>query len=157
MEGGNRRISLLRILWTDYPAFYSALVPAVAWVVYLAWTPDWRGAGPVITKQAHPIFLTLALIATAGGLSFLLIRLWTLFRVFRTGAEVKGKISSVEIKRDHGRVEYVYIFEHQEYFSGAEVHRNAETRALKVGDHVTLVVDRTKPRRAFIRDLYTTG
>ncbi|MCC7129839.1 MAG: hypothetical protein B6D39_01715 [Anaerolineae bacterium UTCFX2] len=155
MDSPKRRLSLWRILWTDYPAFYAALVPVVAWIVYLAWTPDWRGAGPVIKAEAHPIFLTLAFIATGGGLAVLLIRLWILWKAFKTGVEVKGKISSVELKRDHGRVEYVYIFDHQEYFSSAEVHRNAETRLIKAGDHVTLIVDKTKPSRAFIRDLYT--
>lgn len=155
MNGGNRRLSLPRILWTDYPAFYASLAPLVAWIVYLAWTPDWRGVGPVISSEAHPIFLTISWLVTVGGLLVLLFRLWILYKTFRSGIEVKGKISSIELKRDHGRVEYVYIYEHDEYFSGAEVHRNAETRALKVGDHVTLIVDRSKPKRAFIRDLYT--
>jgi len=155
MDNEKRRLSLRRILWTDYPAFYSALVPVVAWIVYLAWTPDWRGAGPVIKAEARPFFLTLALIATAGGVAVLLIRLWILWKTFRTGVEVKGKLSSVELKRDHGRVEYVYIFDHKERFSGAEVHRNTETRLLKAGDHVMLMVDKAKPSRAFIRDLYT--
>lgn len=154
-EDEKRRLSLSRILWTDYPAFYASLVPVVAWIVYLAWTPDWRGNGPVITNEAKPFFLSLAFIATAGGFSVLIMRLWIFYKTFRNGAEVKGKISRVELKRDHGRVEYVYIFNHEEFFSGTEVHRNAQTRALKPGEHVTLMVDISKPSRAFIRDLYS--
>jgi hypothetical protein len=151
-----RRLSLSRILWTDYPAFYAALVPLVAWIVYLAWTPDWRGQGPVITTEAHPLFLGIALMATGIGAAMLLYRLWIIFKTFRNGSEVKGKISTIELRRDRGRVEYVYIFDHKEYFSGTQIHRNAQTKALKAGDHVTLVVDPSKPSRAFIRDLYTS-
>ncbi len=149
-----RKPSLWRIIWTDYPAFYGSLVPVVSWIVLIAWLPDWRGEGPVISEAARPFFITLAAIATLGGLSVLLWRLWLLFGIFRRGAQVRGKISSVEIRRDHGWVEFCYIFDHQEYTSRAEVHRNARTKELKAGDLVVLLVDRARPQRAFIRDLY---
>ncbi len=149
------RLSLFRILWTDYPAFYAVLVPVVSCIVYLAWTPDWRGYGAVISPEARPFFNILAILAGAGGFFVLAWRLLFLYNTFRRGIQIKGKISKAALKRDHGRVEYTYIFEHKEYFSGAEVHRNAQTKRLKVGDHVILVVDRLNPLHAFIRDLYT--
>ncbi len=155
MDYPERHLSLPRILWTDYPAFYASLVPVVAWIVYGAWTPDWRGQGPVIRPEARPFFLTLAILASLGGLIVLAYRLWLLFRVFHNGALIKGKISGIELRRDHGRIECVYIYDHQEYFSAAQVHRNAQTRELRKGETVTLIVDRSKPSRAFIRDLYT--
>jgi hypothetical protein len=154
MDQEDYQLSILRILWTDYPAFYASLVPLVAWIVYLAWTPDWRGNGPMITPGARPFFLIMAILATCGSLSVLVWRVRLLVKTFRYGAQVRGKISKVELKRDHGRVEYTYIFDHQEYFSGTDVHRNARTKVLRVGDQVMLVVDRQKPSRAFIRHLY---
>ena len=154
MNKQERRLSFKRILWTDYSAFYASLVPFTAWIVYLAWAPDWRGRGPVIKPEARAFFLTMILLATIAGLSVLAFRLRLLYRVFQTGAQVRGKISRIELKRDHGRVEYAYIFDHQEYFSSSTVHRNAQTRALKGGETVILVVYRSKPARAFIRDLY---
>lgn len=155
MNTGQTRLSLRRILWTDYTAFYTALVPIVAWIVYFAWTPDWTGKGAVIKPEAQPVFLALAILATLVSLVILAARFQLLFKIFREGIEVKGKITRSELRRDRGRVEYVYIYEHKEYFSSANVHRNLQTKALKSGEHVVLMVDRQKPSRAFIRDLYT--
>jgi len=149
-----RKPSIRRIIWTDYPAFYATITPLVAWIVLLAWLPDWRGDGAVISVSSRPFFITLAAIVTVVGLSVLLYRLWLIFKLFRLGAQVRGKIASVEMRRDRGWVEFFYIFEHKEYTARIEVHRNAQTRALKVGELAALVVDRSRPQRAFIRDLY---
>jgi len=148
-------LSVTRLIWTDYPAFYASLVPLVAWIIYIAWIPDWRGQGPVVKPEARSLFLTLILLASAGGISVLISRIWLFQRVFRSGALVKGKISQVELRRDHGRVEYAYIFDHKEYFCSVAVHRTAKTKKLEVGEHVVLIVDRAKPSRAFIQDLYS--
>jgi hypothetical protein len=153
-EHSPRKPSLRRIIWTDYPAFYASLVPVVSWIVLLAWLPDWRGDGPIISPTARPFFLILAALATIGGLSVLVWRIRLVFKLFGKGVQIRGKISSVDIRRDHGWVEFCYIFDHKEYTSRIEVHRNAQTKGLSVGDLVMLVVDRTNPQRAFIRDLY---
>lgn len=150
-----RKLSLRRIIWTDYPAFYASLVPVVSWIVLLAWLPDWRGDGPIISPGARPFYLTLALLATLVGLGVLIYRVWLVSKLFHNGFQVRGKISAVEIRRDHGWVEFCYIFDHQEYTSRVEVHRNAQTKGLKAGDLVILLIDRANPQRAFIRDLYT--
>ena len=149
-----RKPALRRIIWTDYPAFYASLVPVVSWIVLLAWLPDWRGDGPVISPEARPLFLTLAAIATVAGLGVLIWRVCLVHKLFCKGVQVRGKISSVEIRRDRGWVDFFYIFDHKEYTSRIEVHRNAQTKGLKAGDLVVLVVDRSNPKRAFIRDLY---
>ena len=153
-EHSVRKPALRRIIWTDYPAFYASLVPVVSWIVLLAWLPDWRGDGPVISSEARPFFLTLAAIATVAGLGVLIWRVWLVYKLFRKGVQVRGKISSVEIRRDRGWVGFFYIFDHKEYTSRIEVHRNTQTKGLKAGDLVVLVVDRANPKRAFIRDLY---
>jgi len=153
-EHSVRKPALRRIIWTDYPAFYASLVPVVSWIVLLAWLPDWRGDGPVISPEALPFFLTLAAIATVAGLGVLIWRVWLVYKLFRKGVQVRGKISSVEIRRDRGWVGFFYIFDHKEYTSRIEVHRNTQTKGLKAGDLVVLVVDRANPKRAFIRDLY---
>ncbi len=153
-ENSPRKPSLRRIIWTDYPAFYASLVPVVSWIVLLAWLPDWRGDGPIISPGARPFFISLAALATIAGLIVLIWRVWLVFRLFGKVLQVRGKISSVEIRRDHGWVEFFYIYDHKEYTSRIEVHRNAQTKGLKAGDLVVLVVDRAHPQRAFIRDLY---
>jgi hypothetical protein len=101
-----------------------------------------------------PFYLTLAIVATMTGLGILAWRIGLLWRVFRCGTQVRGRISSVYLRRDRGRVEYTYIYASQEFKSGAEIHRTKQTKALKKGDRVILIVDRSNPKRAFIRDLY---
>ena len=155
MELEKHPLSVTRLIWTDYPAFYSSLVPLVAWIIYVAWIPDWRGQGPVVKPEARDLFLTLIVLATAGGTSVLFSRILLFQRVFKSGALVKGKISQINFRRDHGRVEYAYIFDHKEYFCSVAVHPTAQTKQLADGEHVVLVVDRAKPWRAFIRDLYS--
>jgi hypothetical protein len=154
MKTSRDRISIKRLLWTDYPAFYASLVPPVSWIVYLSWAPDWRGNGPIMKPEARPLFLGLAILATCVSLIILAVRIRLIRRIFRDGKQVHGKILKVEIRRDHGKVEYTYIYDHKEFFSKADVHRNAETKALKAGDLVMLVVDPIKPSRAFISSLY---
>lgn len=150
-----RPLSLTRILWTDYPSFYASLVPLVAWIIYFAWFPDWNSQGPVIKPEAKSVFLTLIILSTLGGLSVLAYRLWLFLKVFRQGIQVRGKITHFELRRDHGRVNYAYIYDQQEYLSSAIVHRTSQTKELRIGEHVMLVVDHSKPSRAFICDLYT--
>jgi hypothetical protein len=154
MRTNPARVSLTRLLWTDYPSFYASLIPLVAWIVYLAWAPDWRGLGPVLKPGAQPVFLGTAIIATLISLVVLVIRIRLFIRIFREGMQVHGKIMQAELRRDRGKVEYTYIYDHQEFFSRADIHRNGATKALQTGDQVTLLVDPKKPTRAFIRDLY---
>jgi len=149
-----KRLSLKRLLWTDYPAFFASLVPLVSWIVYLSWAPAWRDTGPIIKPEARPIFLGVAIIATVLCSIIIASRIYLFNRVFRDGKQVHGKIIQAEIRRDHGRVEYTYIYNHQEFFSKVDLHRNAQTKALSKGDQVTLMVDPKKPSRAFICDLY---
>ena len=154
MKSDRQNPSLWQVIWTDYPAFIASSIALVAWIIYLAWVPDWRGEGPVISPSVAPFYLILAVVATVVGMGVLAWRIMLLWRTFWKGTQVRGKISSVYLKRDRGRVEYTYIFDNQEFKSGAEVHRTKQTKALKQGDRVILMVDRANPKRAFIRDLY---
>ncbi len=149
------RPSIRQILWTDYTAFFVALIPIVIWIVFLAWVPDWRRDNhPVISPQLRPFVLYFNLVLTVVTLVILFRRVRLLLKVFRDGAQVRGRITSFSMRRDRGQVEYIYIFDRDEYRSGVAVHRNKQTLALKVGDRVILMVDPDRPQRAFIRDLY---
>jgi hypothetical protein len=146
--------SLSKILWTDYPAFLSSLIVIVAWIVCLAWVPKWRSDGPIVSMEAAPIYLGITGVITLIGIYILIRRVLMIWTIFQNGSQVRGKICKVEMHRDRGRVEYNYIFNHQEYQSGAGVHRNKQTLALKTGERVLLVIDNKNPKCAFIQDLY---
>jgi hypothetical protein len=148
------RLSLLKIMWTDYPAFISTCTMAVAWIIILAWVPAWRSDGPIVSPEAKPVFLSIAALITLVGMAILLWRFQILWAALVSGAQVRGKITKIEMRRDRGQVKYTYIFNHEEFQSSAPIHRNKQTLALKTGSPVILMVDKKRPSRAFIKDLY---
>jgi len=146
--------SLKTILWTDYTAFYSILVPPVAWLVFFAWSVDWWGSGPVIPIFARPGYLALVIIVTLVSLVVLIWRVRLIQTLFAKGTPVRGKIASFRMKGARGKVEYTFIYHHKECAARTTVHRNRLTKMLRKGDLVDLIVDRENPKIALIRDLY---
>lgn len=146
--------SLSRIIWADYIAFISVIFPAVIWIVCLAWIPDWRGEGPVIPAWMVPHVLVFSLLAALLGSLFLAWRVWLIKKIFQNGSVVSGRITFVSLKRDRGRLDYTYNFEGKVYESGVSIHRNAQTKELRAGEKIILLVDQNNPKRAFMRDLY---
>jgi hypothetical protein len=158
MSGGKEPVSLpsMRgILWTDYGAFISAVLLIMIWVVYLAWVPSWRADGPIVSPFLAPYYLVLCLLVSVVCLGILGYRVLLLRRVFRLGEQVRGRITSIEMQRDRGRVEYVFRLKGEERRARAFIHRTKQTLAIKNGDRVILLVDPSRPERAFIRDLYS--
>jgi hypothetical protein len=133
--------SIIQIIWTDYFAFITALLPVTIWVVVL-----------IIWKTAF--FIQLGAAITLFVLGLLAWRVWIFRKVFREGKSVLGRISSAYLIRDRGRVEYTYSYQGKFYRSGVSIHRNSRTKVLKEGEGVILVVDHRHPGRAFIRSLY---
>ncbi len=146
--------SVSRIIWADYIAFISVIFPAVIWIVCLAWIPDWRGEGPVIPAWMVPYVLVFSLFATLLGSLVLVRRVWLIKKIFQNGSVVSGRITFVSLRRDRGRLDYTYIFEDKTYKSGVSIHRNAQTKELRAGERIILLVDQNNPKRAFMRDLY---
>ena len=149
--------SIRTILWTDYNAFLAVIIPIAAWLITLAWIPDWRGEGPVIPGFLLPYVFIFDLSFTAICLAALAWRIRTLFSIYRSGSIIPGKIDSIDMKRDHAIVEFAYSLESDRYTARALVHRSQKLKALKAGERVVLLVDRLHPRRAILRDLYISG
>jgi hypothetical protein len=133
--------SIIWIIWTDYFAFFAALLPVCLWVV-------------ILTIWKTPFFVKIGAVATLIDVGLLTWRLWKFHTVFREGKSTLGRIASAYLARDRGRVEYTYSYQGKFYRSGVSIHRNGRTKALKEGEGVILVVDRRNPGRAFIRSLY---
>jgi hypothetical protein len=142
----SHRPSLKRIIDVDYTAQVSVLFPPVSWGICLVLT--------ILQGSDFAFSSITALAVTIISLSVLIWRVRTLYSVFADGFEVPAIIHSVSFFRGRGRVEYVYTYQGQKYLSGNAVQKTRWAEALKVGDQVIVVVDRKKPKRAFIRDLY---
>lgn len=150
--------SLRSIIWTDYTAFLALLFPLMAWALYLllaGFSSPFDPAGETaLAAQENLRLFYISVAVTVVGLPLLAWRVLMIRAVFSDGQQASGQIDSVYFYRDRGRVKYTYTFQGQTYTSGAALHRTSKTRDLQPGDQVNLVVDRNKPRRAFIREIY---
>jgi hypothetical protein len=133
--------SIIQIIWTDYFAFISALLPVCIWALVL-----------IIWKAQ--VYFVIGALGTLVVLGLLTWRVLLFRMVFRDGKSVLGRVCSAYLIRDRGRVEYTYSYQGKFYKSGVSIHRNGRTKALKEGQPLTLVVDQRNPGRAFIRSLY---
>ncbi len=138
--------SLLRIIKVDYAASLGVIAPLVVWAL--------AGITRFFDPEAGAFFLTLAPAVTALGAALLAWRAWMIHQVFSEGDETPGVIVSAGFFRGRGRLEYVYTYQSRKYLSGNAVQATAATRALTVGQEVTVMVHRLHPKRAFVRELY---
>ena len=144
----DKRPSIFKIIIIDYAAFTAALFPIVMWGIYLMLLAMQEIQ---ITNLAYP--------AIAAGITFvsILVLIWKIRQIsmlFEDGLEVPATISNVFFFRDRGRVDYSFTYNGQKYITGNALHKVKQTSELRVGDSVTVLIDRNNPKRACIRDLY---
>ena len=139
--------TLFRIVETDYVAFLAFLFPIVFWVFYLAMLI-------LQTSGSLTYALVTALVVTVIAVLVLAWRVQLIKSTFDDALEALAVIRGVSFFRDRGRVEYTYAYQGQTYASGNAIHKTKRTQALNPGDSMIVVVDRSKPERAFLRDLY---
>ena len=138
--------SLWRIVETDYTSMLAVLASLVVW-----------GVG-VVTRffdpEASAWFLKIAPTVTVVAFLILLWRIRLIRSVFAYGEEVPGVIYAIGFFRGRGRVEYLYSYGEVKYRSSNAIHQTKRAKMLQPGQHVTVVVDRDHPKRAFIKELY---
>lgn len=138
--------SLFRVISTDYPSYLSVLFPVIFGIfsLYFFFTGN----------DALQLFLPLAIGSTVIGVPVLVQRFRAISSVFADGQQTQGVVTGISFFRGRGRVEYSYTFQGEKQMSGNAINRNSRTRKLRVGNKITVVVDRNDPRRAFIREIY---
>ena len=94
------------------------------------------------------------LATTVVGALVVLWRVQLVRTVFADGVEAAAAVSGVGFARGAGRILYTYTYLGQTHQGGNYVNSITRTRALKIGDSVTLLIDRNNPKLAFIRELY---
>lgn len=144
----NRQPSLIKVLTIDFLALLGWLLPVVLWGFYIF---------ILLTGEQIADNFTLAIlfgVATVASLGVLFWRILLFNNIFNDGIEEPATICNILFFRDRGRVDYVYIHQGNRYVSSNAIHKVPQTRALRIGDQVVVMVDRNNPQRAFIRDLY---
>ncbi|HEX6268842.1 MAG TPA: DUF3592 domain-containing protein [Anaerolineales bacterium] len=142
----SRSPSLFRIISTDYPSYLSVLFP----LVFGGFSLYFFFAG----NDAVRLFLPLALGVTLVGVPVLVRRYRSIASVFADGEQTKGVITGISFFRGRGLVKYSYTFQGEKRVSDNAINKNGRTRKLKVGQNVTVLVDRNNPKRAFIQEIY---
>lgn len=142
----SQRPSFFRVISTDYASFLSVLFP----IVFGGFSIYFFFAG----NDALRLFLPLAMIVTVIGVPVLVRRYQTISSVFEDGTEAKGIVTGLNFFRGRGRVQYSYTFQGEKQTSDNAINKNGRTRKLRVGQNVTVLVDRNNPKQAFIRDIY---
>lgn len=138
--------SLWRIIQVDYAASISVIFPLVAWGLAVV--------ARFFDPEAAAFFLSAAPIVTVVGLTLLWWRTRLIRQVFTEGEETPGVLITIGFFRGRGRAEYVYTYQSRKYQSGNAIQASAITRALIPSQAVTVMVDRSNPKRAFLRELY---
>lgn len=151
------RLSLSRLVASDYLAFSVTLYPAVLWLIFLGMAAiDLVKAG--WTWQLSTISQSLGYIAGLITLICLPLFGWRIFKlnaILKDGTEIVGRVKSLSFTRDRGIVVYTYQYQGKKYQTGATLHKTRLTRDLQPGKDIRLIVSKSDPRRAFIKHLYT--
>jgi hypothetical protein len=153
------RPSVLRIVLTDYYAFLGLMLPCAFGLFFvllpgLGILPDPGSARLPLAEADLPAGWLVAGAVALVFLAILLWRVWSIHQVFAWGLEVSGQVTHVGFFRDRGRVEYAYTYLGELYHAGNAVMKTARTRSLAIGEAVVVMMDRNRPGRAYIRDLY---
>lgn len=142
----SRSPSLFRVISTDYASYLSVLFPIVfgGFSLYFLFARN----------EAVRLFLPLAIGATVIGVPVLVQRYRTISSAFADGMQTKAVVTGISFFRGRGLVKYSYIFQGEKQVSDNAINKNNRTRKLRVGQKVTVLVDRNNPKRAFIQEIY---
>jgi hypothetical protein len=151
--------SILKIIQIDYTAMLAVMFPIVIWGLYIAisyfgFLPGLRGRDPIQASQGAPFFFYMGIAALVIGMPVLIWRVRSIQSIFTNGVIVSGQIINIGFHRDRGRVEYSYHYEGQTYQVGNAIQKTKRTKTLNSGDEITVIVDPTNPKKAYIRELY---
>ena len=139
------KISLIKIIWNDWPALFSACAIPLVWVLHFAF-PYLKRSGP------PPLEFTIGLTCLAAFALW-----WRVARVkklFSSGGTADGVVEAVRIVKDRGRLEYSYYVEERVLCGWCAVHKSKQVLALRVGQKITVVFDRQRPEKSIVADLF---
>jgi hypothetical protein len=144
-----------RVIWTDFIAFFTALMPVIMWVIFIVLAtvgpiPDMRWGRDPLTHA--PIYLPT--VFTLVAIPVLVWRVSGTRRLFADGIEVPGSITDVSFFRDRGYVKFTYRYLDVTYNGRSAIMETGPAKALRPGDQVTVVLRRENPKRAAVRELY---
>lgn len=141
--------SFFKVAWTDYTASLGLLAP-VSLLLVTAFL-FFFGEG------IDALWLDLLIGVCLAGPLLSLWRFGLISGVLGSGVEVEGHVTRISFFRGRGRVYYLFTYMGERYESSNAIQQNKFTRKLEIGLPVKVVVDRDKPKKAFIKQLYQSN
>lgn len=141
----DRQPVLWKIIWVDYWSFLLSAFAILSPLVYVYVLISSKTAVNV------PWYLVGFWVASIVGLIW---RYSSILSFYNHGLEVKATIIGVAFFRDRGYIKYVYTFENNRFAGRNRVMKNRFTTRYRSGDEIAVLIDREKPQRSLIKDLF---
>jgi hypothetical protein len=154
-----RPTSVGRILKNDYGSLLMLIAIGVAWLLVLfaarfGFLANRRGDVTQTDPAQVRSLVIMAVVVTVVFGFFAPRRIARIRRVIADGPACDGTVTRINFVKDRGRVEYEYQFNGETYEAGNAIWKNRETEAIRPGQRVELIVDPSRPSRAFLASLY---
>ena len=141
-----RKLSIIKILGTDYVSFISWLAPLLFFFAYF------------LSQNRYSVaagnLLCLSIGCTGVGLMLILWRIWMFYSILDHGTFVEGQIRNVLFYRIRGTITYTYMYRNHQYSKNMMIHMVLHNFPFQIGESITIVVDPENPDRSFILDFY---
>lgn len=156
------KVSIIKIIKSDFLAILSLIVPVVAIILffdfkYFGILQQFFSRGRSMESGASTIFLIMAIVAVCIFIPLLIFRINSIYNHFRDGIEVGGKIVYINLWKDRGRVEYEYQINEKKYRTGNAVHRSKFVDSLFEGQEVKIIVSKNNHKKGLIKEMYIEG
>jgi hypothetical protein len=142
-------LSIMQVFWQDALAFISVIFVPIIWAVFLF--TAYRDGGSGMT----PNLILIGVGITLLSVGVFMWRVMVFRKLFADNQVAQANITEVSFYRDRGLANFVFTYNGQKYITGSGLMKTKRTKALRVGEAVTVLVDRDNPKRAVIRKLYT--
>ena len=142
----DKQPSVLKIIWSDYWAFISALFCVIPPGFYIY---DVFFAGNFI-QGFEWISLVIFMLALFG----LTLRCISIISLYNSGLEANATVSGVGFFRDRGYIKYIYPYENKKYAGQMTVMKNKTTTRYQIGSEIAVMVDRENPKKSIIKDIF---
>ena len=142
----NNPPSIFKIIQTDYYTFLAILFLLILWSFFVL---------SQLFDLANPngsVYIVLALSALSAGV--ILWRYQSIHMLFLNGLDVPGIVTEIWFYRGRGRINYTYHYRGHEYLSGDDIMPTAESRSIRNGDRITILMDANNPNRTIVKGLY---
>jgi hypothetical protein len=135
------RLSLWRVVTTDYAVFSGLVFPVISLIV-------------IIVTLGNPLLTGMLAIASMIALIIAGVRFIQILAIFNENQAEEAVINRVYVIRNRVRLTFEFTYHGEKYQSNQNVIRSKATTAYKPGDRVQVLVDWSKPSSAIILALF---